>query len=395
MNITVVFFALLGFAYASLFQDIQRSLAKKVLKEVVDENSDEMDDFIRQVFKKELQENEEKEIKQISESFDEKLKKKVFQKTEIDEKLSENADGVHILEAIKDFDEKMKVMEPKDITNAATFIEKQEEALAEQKAEDNKKMVAVMEGDIIRTDHENAIIANDTNKRNLRTYEKWGLLVAYQLPQTIKGDGRMQRAINEAMKELSAVSCIKFIKRKSDGSSQYNVDLNGQTESYLQFIQGYGCYSYVGKQGGSQVISIGTNCEYKGTVMHEILHALGFYHEQSRLDRDDFIRVKFENVRSGLENNFRKYDVGQADTLGFDYDLDSIMHYGESFFTKNGQSTIEVLGKKRSIGQRLALSETDKMKLNKLYCSPQYLEEYKNLKEQNFEKISKNVYAHY
>ena len=53
--------------------------------------------------------------------------------------------------------------------------------------------------------------------------------------------------------------------------------------------------------------------------MHEILHALGFYHEQSRLDRDDFVQIRFENIRSGLENNFQKYDVGQADTLGFRY----------------------------------------------------------------------------
>ena len=53
--------------------------------------------------------------------------------------------------------------------------------------------------------------------------------------------------------------------------------------------------------------------------MHEILHALGYYHEQSRLDRDDYVTINFANVREGYAINFKKYDNGQADTLGFGY----------------------------------------------------------------------------
>ena len=48
-----------------------------------------------------------------------------------------------------------------------------------------------------------------------------------------------------------------------------------------------------------QEISIGAGCETKGIVMHELLHALGFYHEQSRYDRDDFVKILFENVQAG------------------------------------------------------------------------------------------------
>ena len=54
-------------------------------------------------------------------------------------------------------------------------------------AEDKIKLVPVVEGDIIKTEEVDAVMKNDTAKRNLHTSEKWGLLVAYQLPQIIRG----------------------------------------------------------------------------------------------------------------------------------------------------------------------------------------------------------------
>lgn len=63
------------------------------------------------------------------------------------------------------------------------------------------------------------------------------------------------------------------------------------------------CYSYVGRQSRGQGISLQRNgCLFQSTVQHEVLHALGFHHEQVRSDRDQYVKILTENIIPGQLN---------------------------------------------------------------------------------------------
>lgn len=55
----------------------------------------------------------------------------------------------------------------------------------------------------------------------------------------------------------------------------------------------------IGRDGGQQLLSLGDDCVYVGIVVHEFMHAVGFWHEQSRADRDEFVTVLWDNIQQG------------------------------------------------------------------------------------------------
>jgi meprin B len=62
------------------------------------------------------------------------------------------------------------------------------------------------------------------------------------------------------------------------------------------------CWSYVGRAAfskGYQDLSIGQRCDNVGTVMHEMMHAVGFWHAQSRPDRNQVVEIMWENIQEG------------------------------------------------------------------------------------------------
>lgn len=77
-----------------------------------------------------------------------------------------------------------------------------------------------------------------------------------------------------------------------------------------------------------------------GTIMHEMIHALGYHHEQSRPDRDDYVTIQWNNMKPGKEFNFVKFSYREVSTYGVPYDPHSIMHYQNNSFSRNGQATI-------------------------------------------------------
>ncbi|XP_043938681.1 low choriolytic enzyme-like isoform X2 [Protopterus annectens] len=164
-----------------------------------------------------------------------------------------------------------------------------------------------------------------------------------------------QAIIKRAMREFSQKTCIVFSPRKSQ-------------RDYISIQSLGGCFSYIGRVGGEQPVSLQRHgCVYTGTVQHELLHALGFHHEQNRSDRDNYVDIIFGNIIRGLEYNFRKVDTNNLET---EYDYYSVMHYGRTAFSKNGEATIIPKPDPNvPIGKAYRFSSGDIYRVNKLYCN--------------------------
>ncbi|KAM6217530.1 meprin A subunit beta [Rhynchocyon petersi] len=143
--------------------------------------------------------------------------------------------------------------------------------------------------------------------------------------------------------------------------------------NYISVFKGSGCWSSVGnRHTKKQQLSIGANCDRIATIQHEFLHALGFWHEQSRSDRDDYVSIIWERIQSGKEHNFNTYTDQESDSLNVPYDYNSVMHYSKTAFQNGTEPTIvtRIPEFMDVIGQRMDFSDYDILKLNRLYnCS--------------------------
>lgn len=141
-------------------------------------------------------------------------------------------------------------------------------------------------------------------------------------------------------------------------------------KNYISVFQGEGCYSYVGNlQREKQLLSIGLGCDTVETVQHEFLHALGFHHEQSRSDRDDYVTIVWENIQSGKDHNFQAYDDKTSSSLNVPYDYTSVLHYSKNAFQISNDPTIIPKNPQYTniIGKQSDFGNGDVLKLNRLY----------------------------
>ncbi|XP_074507555.1 hatching enzyme 1.2-like [Sebastes fasciatus] len=199
------------------------------------------------------------------------------------------------------------------------------------------------------------------NARNARKCDncRWPRLsetvqVPYAISDSFSTSEKM--TIENAINAFHMSTCVRFVARQA------------QTD-YIMIVKKSGCWSWVGRTGSSQELSLGWGCIDNGIIQHELIHALGFWHEQSRSDRDVHVLINYGNIKPEHLRNFNKFDTNNLDVP---YDYSSVMHYAPKDFSKNGGDTIIPIDSSAQIVQRDDMSENDILKINKLYSCSKY-----------------------
>jgi len=216
----------------------------------------------------------------------------------------------------------------------------------------------VLMGDIMltREQADSLILRKGVFKQNL-----WkGNLVPYYIKTG--GDHATDPAavptIRAAIKHWMDNTCLTFVEHTTPPT----------TGSYLKFVKKTGCWSFIGQlTRNGQEVSIGKGCNHLSTAVHEIGHAMGFNHEQTRSDRDNYVVVHEENIEDGKEGNF---ESRTTDNRGVPYDYYSVMHYGTRYFSKNKKDTLvphDMLAYHLMGQRRVGLTIYDKTLANKMY----------------------------
>ncbi|XP_055599406.1 zinc metalloproteinase nas-13-like [Uranotaenia lowii] len=214
------------------------------------------------------------------------------------------------------------------------------------------------EGDLVLDAFQKLAIVRGYDQRNglLSEQYRWPNKTVYYKIDTTNFTAKNTELIKEAMAAIARSSCLNFTEASEKATAYIHVV--GETS---------GCYSSVGYMGRVQKLNLAPGCLQLGTIMHEFLHAIGFYHMQSASDRDNFVKIIWKKIKSGKEHNFKKHGAGTVGHFNGTYDYGSLMHYSATAFSIDGNKTIVPKQKGVEIGQRKGLSPSDVAKLRRMY----------------------------
>jgi uncharacterized protein (TIGR03437 family) len=186
--------------------------------------------------------------------------------------------------------------------------------------------------------------------------------VAYQggrwtngvIPYVLDPSLRHPEIIVEAMQEWSSRTSIRFVRRTNEPNF---IRVRPSSDSLA-------CSATIGMKPGENPVFADGDCGFP-TIVHELGHVIGLYHENTRVDRDRYIEVLWENIRR--EYRFNTFAANVDSPTSHPYDFGSIMHYSAIAFNRGNMPTMRTKPEGIPIGWALTVSALDAEGVDRMY----------------------------
>ncbi|XP_061183018.1 MAM and LDL-receptor class A domain-containing protein 1-like [Saccostrea echinata] len=207
--------------------------------------------------------------------------------------------------------------------------------------------IALKKGKVFGDTHDNHRLTqqqlddlkNNSGGRKRRNFLKSAPLwpdniIPYTIDSSLSSTQSYVDVINAGIQQFTDYTCLKWVPQGSTEAQKLT------HSSYIEFFSESGCWSYVGMvfSGKQQVSLQAPGCVSLSTTVHEMTHAIGQMHEQSRSDRDNHVTMLWANTQGGTGN----FNMAKSTTHDYNpYDYESVLQYSLTAFSTNGQPTME------------------------------------------------------
>ncbi|KAL3070341.1 hypothetical protein niasHS_016168 [Heterodera schachtii] len=207
-------------------------------------------------------------------------------------------------------------------------------------------------------------------------FGKWNsfpIVISYAAKKLPKDYRAWKAAIKVGANMIMQHTCVQFkivnVKEKDNYSEGILIrDIESAKTLKARNVCLFG-QTMAGKVGGWQELQLSMEhtClilhpNMSGVACHELLHALGNVHEQSRSDARNFVILRRQNSQSRIRHD--------AENFGFGYDFGSVLHYGGHYDEENDEYDLITLPRfyQQTIGQMERISFKDAAIINEIYC---------------------------
>ncbi len=206
------------------------------------------------------------------------------------------------------------------------------------------------QGDIVLTDEQ---LQEHSQKKGGASFSRWPGGKVYYTVASNMGSINANK-ITTAVNEYNTKTNTQWIPRTNQSN-------------YVQFIFGSSSgsdgWAHIGYQGGRQTISLDQYISV-GSVIHEMGHTVGLYHEHCRKDRDQYLSIQWNNIQDGQAHNFNIYSSGTD--IG-PFNINSVMMYWPNSYSKNGLPTIKRANNTNFTYTRSGFTSGDINTINAMY----------------------------